>query len=125
MSGTVVSGSAILGSKDDCDITYDQFLGIYWSDRPIPGTDLLPTKAYKKESEVPGPKLDLGTDRQARSSNIWLYAEKPCGKIVKEKLEVIEIYCVHSKTHIAIVGMLDPVMTKEKVVEIAESLQCP
>jgi hypothetical protein len=124
-SGTVISGSAILGSKDDCDITYDQYMAIHWSDRTLKSKELLPTDAYEIVSEVPGPELYLGKDKQARERDIRLSAEKPCGKIVKEKLEVIEMYCVRSKTHIAIVGMLDPVMTNEKIAEIAQSLQCP
>jgi hypothetical protein len=123
--GTVVSGSAILGSKDDCDITYDQYMAIHWSDRPVKSKELLPTDAYKKVAEIPGPPLDFGKDKQARVRNIHLSAEKPCGKIVKENLKVIEMYCAQSKTHIAIVGMLNPVVTQEKVVEIAKSLQCP
>jgi len=123
--GTVVSGSAILGSKDDCDITYDQYMAIHWSDRTLKSKELLPTDAYEIVSEIPGPKLYLGKDKQARVRDIHLSAEKPCGKIVKENLKVIELYCANSKTHVVIAGMLDPVMTKEKVLEIAKSLQCP
>jgi hypothetical protein len=125
ISGTVVAGSAILGSKEECDITYDQFFGIHWSDRPIPGNDLLPTNAYKKVSEVPGPMLGLGKGRQARVRDLRLSAEKPCGRIVEENVRVIDLYCANSKTYVALVGMLNPVMTEKKVVEIAESLQCP
>jgi len=124
-SGTTVSGCAILGVKDDCDITYDQFLGIYWSDRPVPGTGILPTKAYKKVSEFADTELNLGKRRQARVLDIRLSAKKPCGRMVEEKQRVIELYCADSKIHIVIAGMLDPVITKEKVTEIAESLQCP
>jgi hypothetical protein len=123
--GTIVSGSAILGSKEDCDITYDQYLAIHWSDRPVESKELLPTNAYEIVSEVPGAKLYLGKSRQARVRDFRLAAEKPCGRIVKENLQVIELYCANSKTHVAIAGMLDPIMTKEKVAEIAESLQCP
>jgi len=123
--GTTVSGSAILGSKEDCDITYDQYLAIHWSDRPVERKVLLPTEAYEIVSEVPSAKHDFGKGRQARVRDFRLSAEKPCGRIVKENLKVIEIYCANSKTHVAIAGILDLVMTKEKVAEIAESLQCP
>jgi hypothetical protein len=123
--GTVLSGSAILASKDECDITYDQFLGIYWSDRSVSDTDLLPTKAYKKVAEFPGPKLGLDKGRQTRVRDIHLLAEKPCGRIVEENVRVIELYCVDSKSHVVIAGMLDPVITKEKILEITKSLQCP
>jgi hypothetical protein len=123
--GTMVSGSAILGIKEDCDITYDQYLAIHWSDRTLKSKELLPTEAYEIVSEVSGAKLDLGKGRQARVRDFRLSAEKPCGRIVKESLEVIELYCANSKTHVVIAGMLDTIMTNEKVLEIAKSLQCP
>lgn len=123
--GTVASGAAILGSKDDCDITYDQYMAIHWSDRTLKSKELLPTAAYEIVSELPGPELYLGKDKQIGVRDIHLRAEKPCGKIVKENLKVIKIYCIRTKTHFTVVGMLDPVITEEKIVEIAKSLQCP
>lgn len=123
--GTLVSGAVVLGSKEDCDITYDQYMAIHWSDRTLKSKELLPTDAYAIVSEDQGPELSLGKDKQARSRDIHLSAEKPCGKIVRENLKVIDVYCSRSKSHIAIAGMIDPVITREKVVEIAESLQCP
>jgi len=123
--GSPVSGSVLLGSRDDCDITYDSFTGIYWSDRFIPGSALLPTPAYVKVSEQAGNELDLGRGKNAKTRTIKLSAEKPCGKIVQETLSVIDLYCGSTRTHYAIVGMLDPFMTQPRVVEIAQSLQCP
>jgi hypothetical protein len=123
--GNAAQGSVILGSKDDCDITYDQYMAIHWSNRNVPSKKLLPTEAYEMVSETPGPALDLGKDRQAKVRDIRLSAEKPCGRIVKENLKVVELYCNQAKTHIVVAGILNPVMTREKVIEIAQSLQCP
>ncbi|MFZ4855551.1 MAG: hypothetical protein ACOYL3_14800 [Desulfuromonadaceae bacterium] len=123
-TGTNISGSASLGSKDACDITFDRFTGIYWSDRDIAGSALLPTPAYVPVSEQHGGSLVLGSGGVAQTRVIKLSAEKPCGKIVQETLNVIDLYCRSSKTHYAVVGMQDPFMTLQKVVEIAKSLKC-
>jgi hypothetical protein len=124
MSGTKVSGSVLLASKEDCDITYDRFTGIYWSDRDIAGTALLPSPAYTNVSEQTGTTLDLGNGEKATTRTIELSAEKPCGKTDVDTLNVIDLYCSSSKTHYAIVGIQDPFMTQQKVVEIAKSLKC-
>jgi hypothetical protein len=124
-SGTPVSGSVIMGSKDDCDITYDHFTGVYWSDRIIPASALFPTPAYYKVSDQTGGMLDLGQGNMAKTRTIKLSAEKPCGKIVRETLNVIDLYCGSSRTHFAIVGMQDPYMTRQRVEEIAKTLRCP
>jgi len=121
----MATGSAILGSKEDCAMTYDQYLSIHWSNREIPSTKLLPTVDYKAVSEIPGPALGLGKDRQAKSKDIRLSVEKPCGKVIKENLKVIEVYCSQTKTHVVVAGILNPVMTRDKVIEIAQSVQCP
>ncbi len=123
--GTTASGSAVLGRKDDCAITYDQFVGIYWSERPIPSADMLPTEAYEQVSETKGPSVDFGNGMKARVRNIYVSAEKPCGKVIKETLKAIEMYCAQSRTHIAVVGMIDPVITEANIVRIAQSMQCP
>ena len=124
VSGTVVSGSLNMGSKDECDVTYDHFTGVYWSDRIVSGAVLLPTAAYEKVSEQAGKALDLGNGMKAATRIIKLSAEKPCGKIVEETLNVIDLYCDRSRTHFAIAGMQDPYMTQPRVVEIAQSLKC-
>lgn len=123
-TGTPVYGSVLMGSKDECDTTYDRFTGIYWSERDIPGSALLPAPAYEKVSEQSGEKLDLGSKKTVQTRTIKLSAVKPCGKIVEENLVVVDLYCSSSKTHYAIVGMQDPFMTKQKIVEIAKSLKC-
>lgn len=123
--GNMATGSVILGSKEDCDITYDQYLAIHWSDRDIPSTKLLPTEDYEIVVEIPGPALDLGKDRQAKTRDIRLSAEKPCGKVVKEYLKVIDVYCKQTKTHVVVAGIMNPVMTRDKIIEIAQSVQCP
>jgi len=122
--GTTLSGSVTLGSKDECDVTFDRFTGIYWDSRPLSGLALLPTPAYNPVSEKTGAAVELGNGGSARSRIIKLSAEKPCGKIVEETLNIIDLYCSTSKTHYAIVGMQDPFMTQQKVVEIAQSLKC-
>ncbi len=123
--GTSVCGAAILGIKDDCSIAYDQFIGIYWSDRPFGTADLMPTGAYRKVSEIAGETLRAGTGSRARVRNIRVSAERPCGSVAMETLKVIEMHCGRLKTHVAVVGMLNPVVSEEMVVEIAESLRCP
>jgi len=50
--GNAAQGSVILGSKDDCDITYDQYMAIHWSNRNVPSKKLLPTEAYEMVSEI-------------------------------------------------------------------------
>ena len=123
-NGTPDSGSVLMGSREECDITYDSFTGIYWSERIIPGSALLPTPAYDLVSEQTGEALDLGRGEKALTRTIKLSAEKPCGTIVQETLNVIDLYCRSSKTHYAIVGMQDPFMTQERLAEIAKSLKC-
>lgn len=122
--GSNLSGSVALGSKDECDVTFDRFTGIYWDIRPLAGSALLLTPAYNPVSEKAGTALELGNGITAQSRVITLSAEKPCGKIVQETLNVIDLYCSTSKTHYAIVGMQDPFMTQQKVVEMAKSLKC-
>jgi hypothetical protein len=123
-AGTQRAGSLLLGSKDECDITFDRFTGIYWSGRSIPGSALLPTPAYVPVSEQGGGTLDLGNGGVAQTRVIKLSAEKPCGKIVEETLNVIDLYCASSRTYYAVVGMQDPYMTRQKITEIAGSLKC-
>jgi len=123
-SGTPGSGSVLMGRREECDITYDSFAGIYWSEQIIPGSALLPTPAYDLVSEQTGEALDLGRGEKAQTRTIRLSAVKPCGTRVQETLSVIDIYCSSSKSHYAIVGMQDPFMTLERLVEIAKSLKC-
>lgn len=124
-SGTLLSGSALMGSRDECDITYDRFTGVYWSGQRIPSSALLPAPAYVLLSEQAGEAVDLGRGKMAYSRTIKLSAEKPCGKIVQETLNVIDLYCSSTRTHVAIVGMQDPFMTRQRVRDIAQSLYCP
>jgi hypothetical protein len=125
LKGTAVSGCVLLGSKDECDITYDRFSGVYWSDRAIPGSALLPTPAYHLVSERAGAPVDLGSNGRRRARTIKISAEKPCGKVVEENLTVIDLYCGTSATHYAVTGMQDPFMTPQKVADMAGSLKCP
>jgi len=122
-TGNGSKGSLQIGSRDVCDITYDSFTGVYWSDRLVTGPELLPTPAYAKESEQSG-TIDLGQGRKASTRTIKMSAEKPCGKLVKETLNVIDLYCSGSQTHYSIVGMEDPFMTQQRVLEIARTLEC-
>jgi len=57
--------------------------------------------------------------------SINLSAEKPCGRIVKETLMVVELHCDRIKTRYAVSGMVNPAVTREKIMQIAQSLQCP
>ena len=123
-TGTPVSGSVVMGSKDECDVTYDRFTGIYWSDRKIPGSLLRPTPAYENVSEQAGTAINLGNGKTAETRIIKLSAEKPCGKIVQETLTIIDLYCSNSRTHFAVVGMQDPFMTPQRIEAIAKSLHC-
>jgi hypothetical protein len=123
-TGTPVSGSVVLAAKEDCDITYDHFTAIHWSVRAIADTALVPLPAYIR---VPGPAgslLDLGGGKMASTRTLMLSAEKPCGKVDVDTFNVIDLYCGNSKTYYTIVGMQDPYMTLQKVVEIAKSLKC-
>jgi len=124
-SGNPASGAVLMGSRDECDITFDRFTAIYWSGRSIPGSALLPTPAYVKESEQAGSVLDLGRGKRATTRIIGLSAEKPCGRVVRETLNVIDMYCGSTRTHYALVGMQDPFMTMQRLVEIAQTLHCP
>jgi hypothetical protein len=85
---------------------------------------MLPAPAYTKVSEQPATPLDLGNGKKAAARIIKLSAEKPCGKVDVDTLNVIDMYCATSKTHYAIVVMQDPYMTQQKVWEIAKSLKC-
>lgn len=123
--GTSRSGSAILGSKDDCDITYDQFLVVSWSEHAITAKEIIPTKAYKIRSEGSRQGLEIGRGRLATVRNMNLSAKKPCGKVVVESVKIVEQYCEAGKTFVAVAGKLDPYMTPERVLEVAGSLKCP
>jgi hypothetical protein len=123
-SGTLYNGAVIMGSKGECDITFDHFAGIYWSERRIPGSSLLPTPAYQKVSEQAGVPLNLGDGIKTSTRSIKLTAEKPCGKIVEETINVVDLYCAGSRTFYAIAGMQDPFLTQQRIAEIAKSLKC-
>jgi len=122
--GTTTNGAVIVGSKDDCDVTYDHFAGIYWADRRIAGSALLPTAAYQVVSEKAGTPLDMGNGIVTPTRIITLTAEKPCGKIVEETLNVVDLYCGNSKSYYAVTGMQDPFMTRQRLGDIARSLKC-
>jgi hypothetical protein len=123
--GTSAGGSVAMGVKDDCDITYDQFLAVCWSPRTMPGDMLLPAAAYNKGAETIGPAVDLGNGTVAGTRSIGLSAVKPCGKKVKETLLVVDLTCKNSNRHFAVVALQDPYFTRERLVEIASSLRCP
>jgi hypothetical protein len=125
--GDTNAGSVIMGSKDDCDIIYDQFLVVAWSSQVISGTEILPAKAYKIKSEGSRQSLeDVGNKRKHATSRLLsILAKKPCGRIVSEDVKIIEQYCEAGKLYVSVAAKLDPYMTQEKVIEIANSLKCP
>jgi hypothetical protein len=122
-SGNDRSGSIILGTKDDCDITYDQFLVTSWSEKEIPGHLLVPAKSYEIQREER--RRGLGGRLSPTSRVMHLAANKPCGRVVREQVYIIEQYCPSEKIYVAIAGKLDPYLTEKMIVEIANSMKCP
>lgn len=123
--GTATRGAAIIGEMDERQICYEQFVGIYWSDRPIPDADLAPAPAYQRIPDWAGrPSEVTGGQSDASLEHIHFRAEKPCGKVINADLAIARTYCPKTAVYYAVTGLLDTPVTVQQLAEIAASVEC-
>jgi hypothetical protein len=120
--GSTVTGRVILGSRQECDITYDQYLAIHWSDRQVPDKALLPTDAYTILWKKNVGETELTPGIRCTTRLFRLRAEKPCGKIITEELYVLELSVNGTRARFVVSGIPNPVMPREALRRIAGSV---
>ncbi len=119
--GTLIDGAVILGLMDERELCYFQFLGIYWSKTGIADSILLPSPAYKKETETSTP-IPFAAGIHARLTMMRLSATKPCGRIVKEELGIVRFFNPETKMHYAVSGFTTPATGQDDLIAIARSI---